>query len=455
MYQFIRTQWNNPQLLSKLLFNQLRIHKYRSTIISTGITSTVLCYAVLYTPYATTSPIGIDTNATDTYRLTNTDSPNQSLAELAKQYIIPDGQLNQQNDMKLIFTDNDTDPLHKQLEILLRNTQSSIIQQIIDIESNALYNETEHNVLYDIYKHDTNNNCTIPSKIDYPTDLVVRSDGSGGGIARVYQNGIIFEKSGVSISIANRMINQRFFIDQQNEHSQLKQLVQSNTIPDTPCPLFTASMSLVLHPRNPMCPTVHANYRYFEIKLPDGKQIWWYGGGSDLTPMYLNNDDAKHFHVSLKSALDRTSDTLYTRYKQWCDDYFFISHRNERRGIGGIFFEDQHYTDKSTLFNMISSCCHIFNQSYFPIIQKHKSDTYTYNNYIFQQYRRGRYVEFNLVYDRGTTYGLTHMPPAMARPDAVLMSLPPTCRFAYNYIAQPDSEEQRTIDVLKKPIQWI
>lgn len=450
---------STKKLYRKLVQQTRSIHKSNkrlaTTLTATTTTGTLLYYTASPFIHTQTTIQSNDNNQTIVLCNDQTNS-NKSLDELTEQYIINDNRLiTQQNDMKLLFTDNDNDIHHKNLEILLRNTQANIINAIVDIEKQAL-NDVDKNILQEIYQYDDNNNNTIPTTINYPADIVIRPDGSGGGIARVYQNGIIFEKAGVSTSFARRNVTSQFFIDQQNEHDELKKLVQSNNIPTHPVPLFTASISLVIHPRNPHCPTVHANYRYFQIDLENGKQIWWYGGGSDLTPMYVNNNDAKHFHSVLKNTIDKSDKSLYDIYKQNCDDYFFIRHRNERRGIGGIFFEDQYKNkSKQQLYNMIHMCCQSFNRSYFPIIQQHKYEPYNIHHWLWQQYRRGRYVEFNLVYDRGTTYGLTHMPPKMARPDAVLMSLPPICKFAYNMKIQQHTPEYDTIDVLQNPKQWV
>lgn len=396
-----------------------------------------------------------------------------TLEQLAEYYAIQPGTL-EDRPIELLFTDNDPDQHHQRLERLLRNTQQSIIDSLMDIESETLRHTPTH-ILHYIQSNAPSTSAsavtvdtTPDSTLEFGNDVVVRPDGSGGGVARIYQNGIVFQKAGVSTSFTKRNVSPQFIYSQAEHHSQLRELIDAGQAPKRPIPMFTASMSLVLHPRNPNVPTVHANYRYFELDVPDAsssngtRKIWWYGGGSDLTPNVVNDEDATHFHSTLRDALSQSthpSKNLYQRYKQWCDDYFFIRHRNERRGVGGIFFEDQHQQSsgmsKEQLFDMITGCTEKFNQSYFPLVMKHKDEGFTPENLQWQQLRRGRYVEFNLVYDRGTTYGLTHMPPAMARPDAVLMSLPLTCRFEYGSKPPANSDEERTIDILRNPREWV
>lgn len=405
--------------------------------------------------------------------LTEQDPTKYSLQQLAEYYEIEPGTL-ETRPIDLLFTGDDPDMHHKRLERLLRNTQRSIIDSLMDIENETLRHTPAH-ILHYIQSHapSTSASAVTPdttndSVLEFGNDVVVRPDGSGGGVARIYQNGVAFQKAGVSTSFTKRSVSPQFIYSQAEHHSQLRELVEAGNAPTKPIPMFTASMSLVLHPRNPNVPTVHANYRYFELDVPDTtssngvRKIWWYGGGSDLTPNVVNDDDATHFHTTLKDALSHSSHShtkdLFQHYKQWCDNYFFIRHRNERRGVGGIFFEDQHAESsgmsKEQLFDMITGCTEKFNQSYFPLVVKHKDESFTPDDLQWQQLRRGRYVEFNLVYDRGTTYGLTHMPPAMARPDAVLMSLPLTCRFEYGSKPPANSDEERTIDVLRNPREW-
>jgi coproporphyrinogen III oxidase len=239
-------------------------------------------------------------------------------------------------------------------------------------------------------------------------------------------------------------------------------------------PFFAAGLSLVVHPQNPSAPTVHANYRYFEVTepLPEGQEgtgkviSWWFGGGSDLTPSYLFEEDAKHFHGTLKGACDEYGQELYSVFKEWCDKYFYIPHRGESRGIGGIFFDDLsdgHHAKLSDetsrpktaeeLFKFIQSLGNAFIPSYFPILERRMSTPSDEHKRRWQLLRRGRYVEFNLVYDRGTKFGL--MTPG-ARIESILMSLPETARWEYmsELGNEKGSEEEKLIEILKKPRDW-
>jgi len=191
---------------------------------------------------------------------------------------------------------------------------------------------------------------------------------------------------------------------------------------------FATGVSLVLHPINPMAPTVHANYRYFERGEGQKPGSWWFGGGADLTPSYLFEDDATHFHQVHKDACDRHEVADFAKFKQWCDDYFHIKHRGERRGLGGIFFDDINDADREDCFAFVTDCAEKW-----------------------QQIRRGRYVEFNLVYDRGTTFGLT----TNGRIESILMSLPLTARWEYCHEVEPGTEEYRLLEVLRHPRNWL
>jgi coproporphyrinogen III oxidase len=236
-------------------------------------------------------------------------------------------------------------------------------------------------------------------------------------------------------------------------------------------PFFAAGLSLVIHPRNPHAPTVHANYRYFEVTHPADKSnvlAWWFGGGSDLTPSYLYDDDARHFHATLKAACDAHGAALYPAFKAWCDEYFFIPHRGEARGIGGLFFDDlcdvkhkrlpdapradRPWTPE-TIFAFVRSAGDAFLPSYLPVLERRAQVPSTDDQRRWQLLRRGRYVEFNLVYDRGTKFGL--MTPG-ARIESILMSLPEVARWEYcsEVGAKQDSEEGKLLEVLRKPRAW-
>ena len=213
---------------------------------------------------------------------------------------------------------------------------------------------------------------------------------------------------------------------------------------------FAAGISLVFHPRSPMAPTVHANYRYFE--RGDGQQpgAWWFGGGAELTPSYLFEEDARHFHQVHREACDKHDPALYPRFKQWCDEYFFIKHRGESRGLGGIFFDNLNDRDQDACFAFVSDCARSFLPAYMPIIERRAALPATEAQRDWQQLRRGRYVEFNLVYDRGTLFGLR----TNGRIESILMSLPLTARWEYMHAPEPGSEEARLLEVLQTPRDW-
>ncbi|GLV31850.1 Coproporphyrinogen oxidase [Carabus blaptoides fortunei] len=264
----------------------------------------------------------------------------------------------------------------------------------------------------------------------------------GGGITCVMQDGLVFEKAGVNISVVTGNLPPGAVAMMNSRGKKLS----AGTLP-----FFAAGVSAVIHPRNPMIPTIHFNYRYFEVQ--DGNDsLWWFGGGTDLTPYYLNKKDAEHFHKTLKIACDKHNKTYYQTFKKWCDDYFNIPHRGERRGIGGIFFDDLNTPSQEEAFQFVTSCADAVIPSYIPLVQKHKNDTYTEVEREWQLLRRGRYVEFNLIYDRGTKFGL-HTPGA--RFESILMSLPLQARWEYMHDPKPKSREGELLEVLRNPKDWI
>ena len=200
-----------------------------------------------------------------------------------------------------------------------------------------------------------------------------------------------------------------------------------------------------------MAPTVHANYRYFERGTGEIEGSWWFGGGADLTPSYLFEEDAIHFHKVHKDACDRHSIADYKHFKEWCDSYFHIPHRNEGRGVGGIIFDDMHGSTKLECFEFVEDCANQFLAAYIPILERRKDLPYTSNQKAWQQMRRGRYVEFNLVYDRGTKFGLT----TNGRIESILMSLPLTARWEYCHEVEVGTEEERLLKVLQEPVNWL
>lgn len=260
--------------------------------------------------------------------------------------------------------------------------------------------------------------------------------GGGGGESRVLQDSDVFEKAGVNVSAVHGTLSE-----------EAMQAMRQRRGPVADPSFFATGVSLVLHPRNPFCPTVHANFRFFD--LANG-QHWWFGGGADLTPAYLFEEDARHFHATLKGACDDHSPEYYPKFKAWCDSYFRIEHRGECRGIGGIFFDDLDQPSMQACFSFVSQVADAFVPAYFPIARRRVTQPYESSHKAWQEIRRGRYVEFNLVYDRGTTFGLK----TNARTESVLMSLPLHARWVSNHSVDPESEEARLLDVLRNPRDW-
>lgn len=276
-------------------------------------------------------------------------------------------------------------------------------------------------------------------KARFVEDKWERPEG-GGGKTRVIANGNVFEKGGVNTSVVFGEVTDAM-------RSQLK---------ITGSKWFASGLSLVLHPVNPFVPTVHCNYRMFELYDEQGEVTdRWFGGGTDLTPYYLFEEDAKHFHQTYKDACDQFDPSFFTAFKKECDNYFVNWHRNkERRGIGGIFYDHQRPSaeqDVQFWFNFGQTCGNAFVKAYVPIVNKRKNTPYTEANKHWQEIRRGRYVEFNLVHDRGTLFGLK----TNGRIESILMSLPPTVRFEYNYQPQPGSEEDKLLQACLNPIDWV
>lgn len=270
----------------------------------------------------------------------------------------------------------------------------------------------------------------------------------GGGTSCVLQDGNVFEKAGVNISVVYGTLPRQAISKMRVNHKALDPDVES-------LEFFAAGLSLVVHPINPMAPTVHLNYRYFETANEDGStNAWWFGGGTDLTPSYLFDEDVIHFHRHIKDACDKHDKEYYSRFKKWCDEYFYIPHRGESRGVGGIFFDDldESEKDQESLFNYIQTCAHSFLPSYIPIVLRRKDMQYTEKEKAWQQLRRGRYVEFNLVHDRGTSFGLN---TPGARVESILMSLPLTARWQYQHEPEKSSREDRLLQILKKPVEWV
>lgn len=268
----------------------------------------------------------------------------------------------------------------------------------------------------------------LDGKVTFEEDLWSRP-GGGGGRTRVIQNGNVFEKGGVNFSAVEGRLP---------ENIQAALGIDSNEF-------YATGISIVIHPKNPNVPIIHMNTRYFEI---DDK-VWWFGGGIDLTPIYIVEEEAKQFHQTLKDCCDKFDPNFYIEHKKWADDYFFIKHRNETRGIGGIFF-DRMKGDKQDLFNYVKDVGSTFLKAYSPIVLANKNKSYTEEQKTWQLIRRGRYVEFNLVYDKGTRFGLD----TSGRIESILMSLPDMASWKYNFEPKKGSSEEKTLCLLKKGINW-
>ncbi|MFV0571653.1 MAG: oxygen-dependent coproporphyrinogen oxidase [Xanthomarina gelatinilytica] len=278
----------------------------------------------------------------------------------------------------------------------------------------------------------------IDGKAKFQEDLWERPEG-GGGRTRVIENGQVFEKGGVNISAV---------------HGELPETMR-NHFGVTNANFFACGLSLVLHPKNPMVPTVHANWRYFEMYNQEGEIVdQWFGGGQDLTPYYLFEADAVHFHRICKTACDKHNPNFYPTYKKRCDEYFYNSHRHEARGIGGLFFDYCNASEDMSMenwYDFVTEVGNSFLDAYVPIVEKRKNLPYTKAQHTWQEIRRGRYVEFNLVHDKGTLFGLK----TNGRIESILMSLPPHVQWVYNHEPEPNSEEKKIIEILKKPVNWI
>lgn len=267
-------------------------------------------------------------------------------------------------------------------------------------------------------------------------DAWVRAEG-GGGRSRVLAEGTVIEKGGVNFS-----------------HVHGQQMPASATAhrPELAGRAFEAmGVSLVIHPRNPYVPTSHANVRFFIAEKEGAAPVWWFGGGYDLTPYYGNEDDCRHWHQTARQACAPFGEEVYPRFKQWCDDYFFLKHRNEARGVGGLFFDDYNAGGFEQSFALMRSVGDSYIPAYQPIMARRKNQAYGDHERQFQLYRRGRYVEFNLVYDRGTLFGLQ----TGGRTESILMSLPPLVRWEYNWQPPAGSPEAELYEKFLPARDWV
>ncbi len=283
--------------------------------------------------------------------------------------------------------------------------------------------------------------CAGLEKLDggsrFAEDRWERSKHGGGGVTRVLHAGDVFEQAGVNFS-----------------HVAGEELPKSATAsrPELAGASFQATgVSLVIHPKNPYIPTSHANVRYFQATRPDGELVWWFGGGFDLTPYYPFQEDIVHWHREARDACKPFGDDVYPRFKKWCDEYFYLPHRGETRGAGGLFFDDLNEWDFDTSFAFLRSIGDCYMRAYGPIVEKRRNHEYGERERQFQLYRRGRYVEFNLVYDRGTLFGLQ----SGGRTESILMSLPPLVRWAYNWKPVAGSAEAELYENYLKPRDWL
>ena len=278
----------------------------------------------------------------------------------------------------------------------------------------------------------------VDGKAKFQEDIWKRPEG-GGGRTRVIANGNVFEKGGVNIS---------------GVHGELPKSMQAYFgVEDAD--FFACGLSLVLHPKNPMVPTVHANWRYFEMYDKEGTIVdQWFGGGQDLTPYYLFDEDAIHFHTVCKKACDAHNSEFHSKYKKRCDEYFWNTHRNEARGLGGLFFDYCKATEEMQMedwYNFVTEVGDSFLEAYVPIVTKRKTVDFTPLQRDWQEIRRGRYVEFNLVHDKGTLFGLK----TNGRIESILMSLPPHVQWRYDHHPEEGSEEATLLEVLMNPKDWV
>ena len=290
----------------------------------------------------------------------------------------------------------------------LRNLQDDICKQIEQLDGNSKFQEDEWE----------------------------RPEG-GGGRTRVLQEGAVFEQAGVGFS--------HVFGDNLPPAATTQR-------PELAGRKFQAmGVSLVIHPKNPYVPTSHCNIRFFIAEKENQEPVWWFGGGFDLTPYYGFVEDAKHWHQTAKDACDEIDVSLYPKFKKWCDEYFFIKHRNEARGIGGLFFDDYNDGGFENSFKLLKSVGDHYLPAYVPIVEQRKDHSFTEKQRNFQLYRRGRYVEFNLVYDRGTLFGLQ----SGGRTESILMSLPPNVRWQYDWQPQAGSEEEKLYKDFLPARDWL
>jgi coproporphyrinogen III oxidase len=305
--------------------------------------------------------------------------------------------------------------LFKRIEARLSRAQGSICQAIEELDGTAVFSTNRWTRL-----------------------------GGGGGVTRTLGGGAVFEKAGIGFSNVFGALSPDSFRTALGSKAELLQESVNASFQAT-------GLSVVIHPQNPMVPSVHANYRYFESKSEESSDAqWWFGGVTNLTPCYLFEEDAAYFHGTYKSICNNYDQSFYPGFKKACDDYFYLPHRKERRGIGGIFFDGLNDRSPEVLLGFVTECLEAFCPAYLPIVTRRMHLPYTELHRRWQELRRGRYVEFNLMYDRGTLFGLR----TGVNPESLLMPLPPLARWEYGWEPTPGSEEAKLMEVLKNPREW-
>jgi len=282
--------------------------------------------------------------------------------------------------------------------------------------------------------------CDTLSSIDGDQDFASdpwKREAGGGGVTRTLANGRVFEKAGVGFSEVSG--------------TELPPSASAQRPELAGRAWHAMGVSLVIHAQNPHVPTSHLNVRFFRADKPGEESVWWFGGGYDLTPVYGYEEDCKHWHQTAADACAPHGEKLYTEFKAWCDRYFFLKHRDETRGVGGLFFDDFTGNNFEHAFGLMQSVGNSFLPAYTPIVERRKDTAFTDAMKQFQRYRRGRYVEFNLVYDRGTLFGLQ----SGGRTESILMSMPPQANWEYNYVASQSSAEAKLTDYYLKPRDWL
>jgi coproporphyrinogen III oxidase len=305
-----------------------------------------------------------------------------------------------------------------------------------DMTAQAVDSDAVRVYLRELQERITDALCTLDPEAGRVEDPWQHPSG-GGGLSRVIANGAVIEKAGANFS-----------------HVMCSELPRSATArrPELAgCAFEAMGMSLVIHPRNPYVPTAHLNVRFFLAMRAEALSAWWFGGGFDLTPYYGFEEDARHWHATARAACAPFGAEVYPRFKRWCDEYFFIKHRNEPRGIGGLFFDDLNEWGFERCFAFMQSVGDHFLPAYLPIVLRRRDLPYGDRQREFQLYRRGRYVEFNLVYDRGTLFGLQ----SGGRTESILMSLPPAAKWIYNFRPEPGSPEAELYEEFLKPREWL